>query len=165
MIDTNFWNDIHLGDSIADALAKSEAENTGEGFYKLPIDGGFFDDRIFHVENGIIDLLEAVSYCTKDPYGDFVRSTLKVRHRETLNMVFGSFPMALERRYMEGSLLVQPENFAEAIQKGELVYGYFIDPLSLSPSLRIAYKEDYPDKLVISAIIASPEFILRTNGQ
>lgn len=73
--------------------------------------------------------------------------------------------MALERRYMGESLLVQPENFAEAIQKGELVYGYFVDPLSPSPSLRIAYKEDYPDNLVISAIIASPEFILRTNGQ
>ena len=45
VIDTDFWNDIHLGDSIADALAKSKAESKGEGFYKLPIGDGFFANR------------------------------------------------------------------------------------------------------------------------
>lgn len=72
--------------------------------------------------------------------------------------------MTMGQQYKEDSLLVQPGNFAEAIRKGELDFGYFVDPSSPSPACRVAYKEDKPDKLAISAFIASPEFILKERG-
>ena len=152
-----FWDGINLGDSLSTAIKKSKngAKQVEPAIYQLLGGNYIFDSRNIMVLDDKVEGLLAVKYfscqMTRKELVDAMSSMLPFV-KETL---FGNRSMTLLNMYADDSSLTGDDDFVEALQQGELTYGYWPSDGSPSPFFHLTADDDDPDRLIAMAAIMS----------
>ena len=156
---SNYWCGIYVGDSLEEAIEKTngKVQKSGEIGFEITGYDSDFDSVQFYSIDGIVEVLTATKYYDFEPFGDIARANMKFMLPKVQDKLFNGTKLTLIRQYADNSSLTGPDQFAEAIKSGELKYGYFASEYAFSPSFQLTYDTDRPDKLAAIAILSSEQ--------